>query len=558
MFKENKRLSKHTFFRVFHTVKYLRWSQVWYRLYYRVRTLRADALPGMKAREWSKAWSAPARVVGRSVLSPNDVMFLGEPGGIHTPKDWNCSKKTKLWLYNLHYLDELNSIYAPQNTALLNNFIEKWMSQNPPCLGNGWEPYPLSLRLVNLVKWYSRQKEPTSPQGLASLGAQAHALVKQLEYHIRGNHLFMNGKALVFVGAFLTGSQPNFWLKKGLKILDSEIKEQFLNDGAHFELSPMYHASLLWDLCDLVHLANQTDIAELIIRKDNWQAHIVKGFNWFRQMCHPDGGLSFFNDASFGIAPTLSEIDAYVKELGIDLPPEREKCFYPVLQKESGYCVVHIDNNSKAILDVGKIGPDYQPGHAHADSLSFELSLYGQRFFVNSGTSQYGDDINRQWQRGTKAHNTVNINNEDSSEVWAGFRVARRAYPKELSIQEAASRIKITCAHNGYLRLAGRNLHRRKWEFLPRKLTIIDRISGTYNCAEARFYFHPDITVKKVQHHTIQCDLLSGETVFIHIKYAQNIVIEPSIWHPFFGVSIKNSCLIATFKGNELVTEIEW
>jgi uncharacterized heparinase superfamily protein len=43
-----------------------------------------------------------------------------------------------------------------------------------------------------------------------------------------------------------------------------------------------------------------------------------------------------------------------------------------------------------AFLDVAEVGPDYLPGHAHADSLSFELSLFGQRVVVNSGTSQYG------------------------------------------------------------------------------------------------------------------------------------------------------------------------
>ena len=40
-------------------------------------------------------------------------------------------------------------------------------------------------------------------------------------------------------------------------------------------------------------------------------------------------------------------------------------------------------------MDVALIGPNYQPGHAHADVLSFELSLFGQRLLVNIGTSEY-------------------------------------------------------------------------------------------------------------------------------------------------------------------------
>ncbi len=60
-----------------------------------------------------------------------------------------------------------------------------------------------------------------------------------------------------------------------------------------------------------------------------------------------------------------------------------------------------------ALCDCAPVGPDYLPAHAHADTLSFELSLCGRRLLVNSGTSQYGTDGERQRQRGTAAHNSV-------------------------------------------------------------------------------------------------------------------------------------------------------
>ncbi|MFB1490650.1 MULTISPECIES: heparinase II/III family protein [unclassified Thiocapsa] len=51
---------------------------------------------------------------------------------------------------------------------------------------------------------------------------------------------------------------------------------------------------------------------------------------------------------------------------------------------------MHLEAGSAvALLDVAPIGPDYLPGHAHADTLSFELSLFGQRVIVNGGTSRY-------------------------------------------------------------------------------------------------------------------------------------------------------------------------
>ena len=43
---------------------------------------------------------------------------------------------------------------------------------------------------------------------------------------------------------------------KSKKILKLELKEQILNDGGHFELSPMYHQIILSRILDCVLLIN--------------------------------------------------------------------------------------------------------------------------------------------------------------------------------------------------------------------------------------------------------------------------------------------------------------
>ena len=63
--------------------------------------------------------------------------------------------------------------------------------------------------------------------------------------------------------------------------------------------------------------------------------------------------------------------------------------------------------NVVLIADLSEVGASYIPGHAHADTLSFELSLFGKRLFVNSGTSSYSLGPERHRQRSTIAHNTV-------------------------------------------------------------------------------------------------------------------------------------------------------
>ena len=106
-------------------------------------------------------------------------------------------------------------------------------------------------------------------------------------------------------------------------------------------------------------------------------------------MAHNDGGVSFFNDSVDGVAPNKKCIEAYAAQLGF------ETCGFYAMQiqaidsRASGYMIAS-NNGAKLIFDAAGVGPDYIPGHAHADTLSFELSIGDQRVFVNTGTSQYG------------------------------------------------------------------------------------------------------------------------------------------------------------------------
>src|SRR5258707_12230331 len=154
---------------------------------------------------------------------------------------------------------------------------------------------------------------------------------------------------------------------------------------------------------------------------------IVPGMRrWLRVMTHPDGGILFFNDAAFDVAPALAALTEYAAALGVacDLAPLADI----EALTGSGYVRLQI-GPAVMVADVGEIGPDHLPGHAHADTLSFELSLRGQRVLVNTGTSTYEVSAERLRQRGTAAHNTVMVDGADSSEGWGSFRVGRRVRP---------------------------------------------------------------------------------------------------------------------------------
>ncbi|MGB6056002.1 MAG: alginate lyase family protein [Burkholderiaceae bacterium] len=497
-------------------------------------------------------------------MQPNDDwIFLNERGSLKGIGAWNDSEYSKLWLYNLHYFDDVNASGAAERRTAHVALVDRWIKENPRGHGNGWEPYPISLRIVNWVKWWSSDLSDAPDAWMASLADQTHALTKRLEYHILGNHLFANGKALVFAGMFFQGSQADVWLKKGLQILDREVTEQFLPDGGHFELSPMYHATLLWDVCDLLNLAQVIDSPELDARKQAWQKVIELGLDWLQVMSHPDGEIAFFNDAAIGISPNFVQLWAYATALGIVTGPASRVTDMQRSQArhlpESGYCRVDMPDHCVALLDLARVGPDYLPGHAHADTLSFELSLFGRRVLVNSGTSCYGNDVERSRQRSTAAHNTVVVNGQNSSEVWAGFRVARRAYPIGVGVLKSSEAVRIDACHNGYQRLIGRNVHCRCWIFDATGFTIEDVVQGPFTDAVAYFHLHPEVCVDatQIQERQVVLQLQSGRRVKFSVE-GGNLKIIAGSWHPQFGTTVPNFCLVVDFEKTSIKTMIQW
>jgi uncharacterized heparinase superfamily protein len=395
----------------------------------------------------------PPVAAASSLVARGVFRFLNAERTCMGPADWQGTAADRLWHYNLHYFDDLNAEGAAQRREWHLELVERWRRENLPGKGIGWEPYPVARRIVNWIKFDLRTGE-LSGDALHSLAVQARWLERRLEFHLLGNHLFADAKALVFAGVFFAGAEADRWLRRGMSLVSDQLGEQVLEDGGHFELSPMYHAAFLEDLLDLINLLRAADVdvpAEWMLACDRMRV-------WLAAMVHPDGEISFFNDAAFGVAPRRTEIEAYAARLSLPV-------LYPPAElvdlEHSGYVRAGA-GPACLICDCSRIGPGYLPGHAHADTLSFELSLFGQRAVVNGGTSTYSEGAERQRQRGTAAHNTVVLDGQDSSEVWGGFRVARRARIRDRQVQSDAAGIRIGASHDGYRRLPGRNLHARR------------------------------------------------------------------------------------------------
>lgn len=534
--------------KLFHTVKYLKYNQIYYRILYRLKKPSVhDNFTGLTSHKLM--WKGPC-LAKQSIFDNNKFCFLNEAGVVKNKADWNSQLYSKLWLYNLHYFDDLNSDSSESREKRHFNLIQQWINENPPCIGNGWEPYPISLRLVNWVKWFSK-KHKVDTLYLSSIAVQAKALLQQLEYHILGNHLFANGKALAFVGSFLKGDFAESCLKKGLEILDSEIEEQFLSDGGHFELSPMYHCILLWDLLELIHLAEISKNTQLTNRLAHWKHVAQKALLWLESMLHTDGEISFFNDAAIGIAHSPEEIFKFANSLnikwGTPLSPLHTN-------SDTGYSRVMLGNYC-LFVDHAQVGPDYLPGHAHADTLSFELSLGSDRVFVNSGTSLYGVSEERLRQRQTAAHNTIEVAGESSSEVWSGFRVARRAKALLTRSNVDGYKVNLVASHDGYKRLRPKVIHQRAIEATAGFCQIEDTLSEQVE-AVFHLHIHPSVKANKVNATTVE--LITPSKRAITFTSELDIKLIPTTYHPNFGVTIPSTKIVIPFSNGQLVTRMDF
>lgn len=536
--------------RYWHTVRHLRPIQVYGRIWFRLYRPRPDVTPAPPLRRRERDWIACARSPRQ--LGPTVFRFIGQTHTLETATDWNRPDWPKLWLYNLHYFDDLVADGAQKRSEWHRASIMQWIQENPPGSGNGWDPYPTSLRIVNWLKWLAAGNGPVEGM-IDSLAVQARWLRKRLEHHLLGNHLWANLEAMIFAGTAFEGSEADAWRNLGLRLLRRELSEQVLADGGHFERSPMYHAILLEDLLDLIQLSRC--FPGILSEEDVqvWQRTATKMLRWLQAMSHPDGGITFFNDAALDIAPGVDALAIHAGAVGLDhRAPEFDRIEH---FEDSGYLRM-AQGNAVAFLDLAPIGPDYLPGHAHADTLSFELSIGERRVLVNGGTSTYEDGDERANERATTMHNTVVVDGQDSSETWASFRVARRAQVSDVQVTGEKDSCHVEARHDGYRRLPGRVVHRRRWQMDSVGLEVLDRLEGEFSKARAFFRLAPGLRAELLGN----CNgTIEGADLLIRWQAdGCEASIEPGEWHPEFGVSTACEVLVLEASSRSFSIRFDW
>ena len=233
---------------LFNTVRHLKPIQIRYRLKYFIRN-RVGKFPSLSNGTTISKTSVQNLIFVQSILnrdsykSDKSFTFLNIEHTFSGIIDWNFPEYGRLWTYNLNYFEYLNQvdISVDEGLMLIDEYI-KTIDKNR----TGLEPYPISLRVMNWIRFFITHGINESKYN-NSLWLQLQLLCKQKEYHLLGNHLLENGFALLF-GAYYFNDISLY--KQAKSILVDELNEQILADGAHFELSPMYHCLMTYRVLD--------------------------------------------------------------------------------------------------------------------------------------------------------------------------------------------------------------------------------------------------------------------------------------------------------------------
>jgi len=424
--------------KIIHTIRYLQAKQLYGFAFYRARKilpvclwfqkrhlpdLQIDKKQLTKYAKYAQNW---ASIEGNLTSKARGIVTgTWEYAGEKIPLDILFEEKSKnlspLAMYGLHSFEflwilSLAHIQYPDNrySVFAKECVQQWIKKYPPGAAIAWDPYPISYRIrywiLALHLWQWNDKEI-----LNSLAVQTKYLSKSLEYHLKANHLIQNLCGLIVSSATLYPSELPDLLRK----LEIELQEQILDDGGHYERSPMYHIHVFLDL--LMVLAILREPPEFL------KEALSKMVDFLEKVTLSDGDTPLFGDTVHGHLPSSEKVLRVAEKY---IPTKKQKTLHSgaLSFPSSGYYIYKNNSNPRfeIVIRAGEAGPSFQLAHAHCDQLSYEFLMNNQRVIVDSGMHGYGGSPFRSFQRSTRAHNTVYIEGEEQLEYWSTFRVARR------------------------------------------------------------------------------------------------------------------------------------
>jgi Heparinase II/III-like protein/Heparinase II/III N-terminus len=349
---------------------------------------------------------------------------------------------TRLGRFHRQYADDVLEAARRGDGDEAARLLGTWIDAHPPHNGDAWHPYPLSTRVGNWIASATLLPQLVTEDVSRSAWRQLRRLERNLEFDVLGNHLIRNVRALVLGGVAF--GVPEL-ARKGVDILRSELEEQVLSDGGHYERSPSYHLVVLRDLLEIQAASPHAWLGDVIERMREFSSALQR----------PDGSPALFNDGT---------VDA--PRLDVSEPPAGVATF-----EESGFVVVR-DGALWLAFRCGRSAPDFLPPHAHADALSLQLWWEGRPLLVDPGTSTYETGAVRDEERSTRAHSTVTVDGRDQFRLWGAFRSGPIPEVRLRYVRSGAIEASVL------LPRGVRHVRRVEWDAAAGEVLVLDALEG--------------------------------------------------------------------------------
>lgn len=347
------------------------------------------------------------------------------------------------------------------------------------------------------------------------------------------------------------------WQTNAIDRLGICIDLQVLEDGAHWEQSPMYHNEVLHCFMNVILLSKRSNIElpENII--DKTKAMAYANLKWQKPNYHQPllgdsddtdlrGLLTF---AAFLFEDEVIKSRAFEKldfESYIILGKENQSRysairpklprFLSVYQEQTGGFYMRNSWNENAVyssLQLKKLGC----GHGHDNLLHFTLFANGKDYLIDGGRYTYIDNKWREYFKSSKSHNTLGVDNLPNSiykDSWTNSYEAKSDGDFAIATEEYDYAEAINTA---YKRLDDPVYLKRRFLYLKPSLWLIfDSYTANKEHVYTQYYNFPNTKVK-IDDKSIVTTYSENNLRVDQVNQAQ-IVVSDAWWSPEYNLKL--------------------
>lgn len=378
----------------------------------------------------------------------------------------------------------------------------------------------------------------------------------------------LESHGLLVIGLFLNDKElSEKYIQESLRRLEEQIGLQVMEDGMHWEQSPMYLNEVLHCYLDTINLCkrNNIEIPNIILEKTKKLAYAnlyMKKPN-HKQICQSDSDDTDLRDmltkAAYLFEDGVLKFGSYeeidfesIWDLGYDSIKKYKgiKVKYPEYVsygfEDSGNYYMRSgwsEHDNYMYFHCGTLGS----GHGHADLLHISVFANGEDYLIDPGRYTYIEgNEEREYLKSCKAHNTTIVDDEEFTKLNGSWSYNSVATPIKHPFISKDAYDYLEGSHLGYMS-KGIFTNRSVIYIKPDIWVLVDRFygEGTHKYNQI-FQFAKNIELKNEK--TI-CKGNNGVLTLHHINKLDKHIEKKIVSYHYNQIELQDK-LITTLKGD--------